>query len=76
MTQSLDILLAQIVDYAGLFPPADLPMDQAVANYAAYRQDPGAWMLGRFVVPVARLDEFAQAAAPFLAYGSATPAPP
>lgn len=33
-------------------------MAVAVANYQAYRQSPEAWMLGRFVVPVSRLDEF------------------
>jgi hypothetical protein len=62
VTKSLHALLHTIVDYAGLFPPAMLPMDAAVENYAAYRDDPHAWMLGRFVVPVARLDEMAQAA--------------
>jgi hypothetical protein len=50
-------LLSGIVDYAGLFPPAGLDMATAVQNYAGYRRDDAAWMLGRFVVPVARLDE-------------------
>lgn len=50
-------LLSGIVDYAGLFPPAGLDMATAVRNYAAYRHDPDAWMLGRFVAPAARLDE-------------------
>jgi hypothetical protein len=54
-------LLGGIVDYAGLFPPAALDMPSAVRNYAAYRGDPGAWMLGRFVLPVARFTEFADA---------------
>lgn len=51
-------LLEGAVDYAGLFPPAHLPMGDAVARYAAYRAAPHAWMLGRFVVPASRLDEF------------------
>jgi len=50
-------LLADIVDYAGLFPPASLDMATAVRNYLAYRGETTSWMLGRFVVPVARLDE-------------------
>ena len=50
-------LLTGVVDYAGLFPPAALDMPTAVRNYVAYRTDPSSWMLGRFVVPVARLDE-------------------
>jgi hypothetical protein len=52
-------MLTEIVDYAGLFPPAQLGMAQAVRNYAAYRCGPHAWMLGRFIVPASRLDEFA-----------------
>ena len=50
-------LLAGVVDYAGLFPPAALDMSVAVQNYAAYRANDASWMLGRFVVPIARLDE-------------------
>lgn len=50
-------LLSGLVDYAGLFPPAGLGMEQAVAAYDAYRGAPESWMLGRFVVPAARLDE-------------------
>ena len=32
-------------------------MARAVENYARYRVSPESWMLGRFVVPVSRLDE-------------------
>lgn len=46
------------MDYAGLFPPAQLGMAEAMRNYAGYLGGPHAWMLGRFVVPVARLAEF------------------
>src|SRR5262245_38664185 len=60
---ALRALLEGIVDYAGLFPPAALDMQSAVRNYASYRADPASWMLGRFVVPVARLDEFSVARA-------------
>ena len=55
-------LLAGAVDYAGLFPPAGLPMAEAVANYAEYLAGPDAWALGRFVVPVARLGELERSA--------------
>lgn len=51
-------LLAGIVDYAGLFPPAALDMRAAVRNYATYLGESDRWMLGRFIVPVARLNEF------------------
>ena len=62
MTDARHALLAGIVDYAGLFPPAVLGMPEATANYASYRASDDGWMLGRFVVPVARLSEFALAA--------------
>jgi hypothetical protein len=56
--QSLRALLTGIIDYAGLFPPAKLEMGSAVRRYAEHRAGAQAWMLGRFVVPAARLDEF------------------
>ncbi|HJQ21490.1 MAG TPA: hypothetical protein VJ867_14165 [Gemmatimonadaceae bacterium] len=52
------VLLRNVVDYAGLFPPASLSMDAAVREYAAQRSGDDAWLLGRFVLPAARLDEF------------------
>lgn len=55
--RTLHTLLHTIVDYAGLFPPAGLSMDKAVGLYREYHDSMHAWMLGRFVVPVARLDE-------------------
>jgi hypothetical protein len=61
VSKSCHALLHTLVDYAGLFPPAGLAMPAAVGNYAEYRRSSYGWMLGRFVVPVARLDEFASA---------------
>jgi hypothetical protein len=60
--ESVRTLLAEIVDYAGLFPPSQITMPEAVINYAAYRNSNFNWMLGRFVLPVARLDEFMETA--------------
>lgn len=57
------ILLRDAVDYAGLFPPAQLDIPGAVAEYASYLESADAWALGRFVVPAARLDEMAATAA-------------
>jgi hypothetical protein len=54
---ALQTLLTGVVDYAGLFPPAALPIAQAVAGYEAYAAGEHAWMLGRFVVPAARLGD-------------------
>ncbi|HEX6643639.1 MAG TPA: hypothetical protein VF037_03120 [Gemmatimonadales bacterium] len=63
LPQSLRTLLTGLIDYAGLFPPARLEMPEAVENFAAYRAGARRWMLGRFVVPASRLDEFEGAAA-------------
>jgi hypothetical protein len=60
---STTALLAGVVDYAGLFPPAGRTMAAAVAEYEAARAGDHAWMLGRFVVPAARLPELADALA-------------
>lgn len=59
---SARVLLAGLVDYAGLFPPAALSMDDAVAEYARWRRSPESWMLGRFVLPASRLAELGRAA--------------
>jgi hypothetical protein len=58
---ALRVLLADAIDYAGLFPPAQLDMPGAVAEYAAYLASDDRWALGRFVVPVARLRELREA---------------
>jgi hypothetical protein len=67
--RALRTLLTAIVDYAGLFPPAALDMATAVRRYATHRRGRAAWMLGRFVVPIARLDELEAAARGFLPVG-------
>jgi len=58
---ALEILLAEVVDYAGLFPPAALGMTEAARNFAEYRGGAERWMLGRFVAPAARLSELSEA---------------
>src|SRR5260370_40868899 len=64
------VLLRDLIDYAGLFPPASLAMASSVANYDTYSQSEWNWILGRFIVPVARLGEFEEAFA-----GWPTPSP-
>lgn len=56
-------LLRDLIDYAGLFPPASLAMAASVANYDAYLRSEWRWILGRFIIPVARLGEFEEAVA-------------
>jgi hypothetical protein len=59
ITPSLQALLHEVVDYAGLFPPADLSLRRALQNYAEYREEEESWMLSRFVLPVRRLPDLA-----------------
>ncbi|MEO7659791.1 MAG: hypothetical protein ABIV48_09270, partial [Pyrinomonadaceae bacterium] len=51
---------------AGLFPPAVLPISNAVANYASYRNSNYRWMLGRFLLSVAQLPDFIERADEFI----------
>lgn len=44
-----------LIDYAGLFPPAKLPFQQAVSEYLQHRQQKETWMLGRFICPVGQV---------------------
>jgi hypothetical protein len=54
---SLRALLTHIVDYAGLYPPAALPLPEVVANYQRYLQSQDAWILNRLVLPLDKLNE-------------------
>jgi hypothetical protein len=70
MNYSLRDLLSGLIDYAGLFPPAALDMSTAARRYAEYSESEYRWALGRFVLPVARLDEFEKAAEGILPSGA------
>lgn len=59
---AIDALLDELIDYAGLFPPAALDMSPAVDAFARHRAGSLADALGRFVVPVGRLADFEAAA--------------
>ena len=54
-------LLERLIDDAGLFPPAQLPMRAALRHHVRHRESAYWWVTGRFVVPASRLDEFATA---------------
>src|SRR5438552_11238312 len=50
--QSLHVLLAHSIDYAGTFPPCSLDLKRALANQSRYVGSPDAWMLGAFILSV------------------------
>jgi hypothetical protein len=52
---SLHPFMSRIIDYAGLYPPANLPLEEAFKNFVEYQGSPDSWMLSRFVIPAKRL---------------------
>lgn len=55
---TIDHLTHELIDYAGLFPPASLGMEEAVRNFAEYKESDNNQMLGRFILPTWRFAEF------------------
>jgi hypothetical protein len=62
-------LLGRLIDHAALFPPASLPMAEALAEDRRARATPEAWMLDRFIVPASRMSELAATVMPSAAPG-------
>ncbi|MGA2594539.1 MAG: hypothetical protein ABSH32_31960 [Bryobacteraceae bacterium] len=54
---SLRGLLSRLIDYAGLYPPAGLPLAAVLEKYQSYLVSPESWMLNRVVLPAAKLAE-------------------
>src|SRR4051794_13886432 len=52
---SLRALLTNLIDYAGLYPPAALPLEVVEERYRGFCASPDAWMLNRLVLPLAKL---------------------
>ena len=60
MTETLArAMFTGLIDYAGLFPPAQLPLPEAHAEYCRLRRSPRAWLLGRYILPHSRFSELA-----------------
>lgn len=57
MVSSLRSLLDGVIDYAGLFPPAQFEMSRAIDTFMRTADSPDSWILSRFVCPSARLME-------------------
>lgn len=69
---AMQCFMERLVDYAGLFPPTQLPLEEALPNYLKYRTGADRWMLGHFICPAARLTDLQpyikdfRSASPFL----------
>jgi hypothetical protein len=61
--------LRGLIDYAGLFPPASLDMEGAVAGYRSARSSSDSWVVDRFICPAARLEELVGVLAPTMTRG-------
>jgi hypothetical protein len=57
---SLQALLAESIDYAGMFPPCSLALEPALRNQAQYIRSDDAWMLNTFVLPIIQFDSAKQ----------------
>lgn len=59
MPTAAQVLFAGLIDYAGLFPPASLSIEDAVAEYRRERDGAHSGLLGRFICPASRLEALA-----------------
>ncbi|MDQ1403485.1 MAG: hypothetical protein QOG03_1801 [Actinomycetota bacterium] len=67
MDNAVQAFLTNLIDDAGLFPPATLPMDEAVAGHVAAKASSFGWIMDRFVCSSSRLDELEAALPPEVA---------
>jgi hypothetical protein len=51
------ILLERLIDHAPMFPPARLPLPEALKDHRAARASDESWMLARFVCPASHLTQ-------------------
>lgn len=58
MNDAVRAAVSELFDYAGLFPPAALPMNQAVSEFAQLANSEASALMRRFVCPVHWLEEF------------------
>lgn len=57
LNKSVHSFMSGLIDYAGLYPPANLALTPAIQNYARYINCDDRWMLARFIIAAGRLTE-------------------
>ena len=57
MKESLRAFMHGLIDYAGLFPSANLPLNEAIDDYIKHLKGENSWMLGKFIIPISKLDD-------------------
>ncbi len=58
------VLLEGLIDYAGVFPPAELALDEALTRYEHARSGDDGWVLGPCLLKASQLTELARRSAP------------
>lgn len=56
ITKGLHAFIDNIIDYAGLFPPANLDLKSVVDNYVKYMQEENSFILGKLICPINMLE--------------------
>ena len=56
---ALSRLLSKSIDYAGLFPPASLPLSESLEMFRRYLNGRESWIIASIVLPIDRLTEAA-----------------
>lgn len=51
------VLLWRLIDYAGMYPPESLSLEEAVTSYLHHRHGQYEWMLGPFLCPSSQLHD-------------------
>ncbi|MAU36969.1 MAG: hypothetical protein CMD14_06320, partial [Flavobacteriales bacterium] len=49
-----------LIDYAGLFPPAELPLNEAINEYILQLKSENSKMLSRFIIHTSKLENLDQ----------------
>jgi hypothetical protein len=57
VTDARRALLGELIDHAPLFPPAELPLDEALEDHRRARGSAQSWVVRRFVVPASQLGD-------------------
>jgi len=56
MNKAIYEFMYGIIDYAGLFPPAEHNLEEAITNYNKYLHSPDSWILSKFIIPASLLN--------------------
>lgn len=60
ISNSLKQLITHLIDYAGLFPPASLPLPEAYKEFVRYINESDEWILSKFICPAKQLSALSE----------------